>query len=62
MTRLLRAGDRGWLLELDGPGIAHGRTLQNLDSVDVQPLLGRLLGITVPHGDGALSDSGKALQ
>jgi len=45
-----------------GPGIAHGRTLQNLDSVDVQPLLGRLLGITVPHGDGALSDSGKALQ
>jgi len=24
MTRLLRAGDRGWLLELDGPGAAHG--------------------------------------
>jgi len=23
MTRLLRAGDRGWLLELDGPGAAH---------------------------------------
>jgi len=24
MTRLLRAGDRGWLLELDAPGLAHG--------------------------------------
>ncbi|HEX8469986.1 MAG TPA: ectonucleotide pyrophosphatase/phosphodiesterase [Brevundimonas sp.] len=45
-----------------GPGIAHGRQLQNLDSVDVQPLLGRLLGITVPAGDGHLTDSAAALQ
>ncbi|QTC91752.1 alkaline phosphatase family protein [Brevundimonas goettingensis] len=45
-----------------GPGVAHGRTLRNLDSVDVQPLLGRLLGIPVPPGDGRLADSGKALQ
>ena len=45
-----------------GPGIAHGRTLRNLDSVDVQPLLGRLLRIPVPAGDGNLADSGKALQ
>jgi predicted AlkP superfamily pyrophosphatase or phosphodiesterase len=45
-----------------GPGIAHGRQLQNLDSVDVQPLLGRLLGIPVPHGDGRPADSEAALQ
>lgn len=35
-----------------GAGIAAGRQLENLDSVDVQPLLGRLLGIEVPKGDG----------
>lgn len=45
-----------------GPGIAHGRTLTDLDSVDVQPLLGRLLRIPVPAGDGRLADSEKALQ
>ncbi|NBW06581.1 MAG: alkaline phosphatase family protein [Caulobacteraceae bacterium] len=45
-----------------GPGIAHGRTLRNLDSVDVQPLLGRLLRIPVPAGDGRLADSAAALQ
>lgn len=45
-----------------GPGVAHGRRLRNLDSVDVQPLLGRLLRIPVPTGDGNPADSGKALQ
>ena len=45
-----------------GPGIARGRRLENLDSVDVQPLLGRLLGITVPHGDGRPADSEAAFQ
>jgi predicted AlkP superfamily pyrophosphatase or phosphodiesterase len=45
-----------------GPGIAHGRQLQNLDSVDVQPLLGRLLHIAVPVGDGRPADSEAALQ
>ena len=45
-----------------GPGIAHGHQLQNLDSVDVQPLLGRLLQITIPNGDGRPADSAAALQ
>jgi len=45
-----------------GPGVARGRRLTDLDSVDVQPLLGRLLGIRVPVGDGRLADSEKALQ
>jgi predicted AlkP superfamily pyrophosphatase or phosphodiesterase len=35
-----------------GPGVVKGRRLTGLDSVDVQPLLGRLLGIAVPQGDG----------
>ena len=45
-----------------GPGVVHGRRLQNLDSVDVQPLLGRLLRIAVPHGDGNPADGEAALQ
>jgi len=28
-----------------------------MDSVDVQPLLGRLLGLTVPAGDGRAQDT-----
>jgi predicted AlkP superfamily pyrophosphatase or phosphodiesterase len=40
-----------------GPGVARGRTLTDLDSVDVQPLLGRLLGIEVPAGDGRPQDT-----
>lgn len=40
-----------------GPGVVRGRVLQNLDSVDVQPLLGRLLGIEVPRGDGDAADT-----
>lgn len=39
-----------------GPGIARGRRLRNMDSVDVQPLLGRLLRIPVPTGDGRARD------
>ena len=45
-----------------GPGISHGRQLQNLGSVDVQPLIGRLLQITVPAGDGDPADGAAALQ
>ncbi len=40
-----------------GPGVVAGRHLQNLDSVDVQPLLGRLLNITVPKTDGNPQDT-----
>lgn len=40
-----------------GPGIARGVTLRDLDSVDVQPLLGRLLGLAVPAGDGRAADT-----
>ncbi|MEQ7155649.1 ectonucleotide pyrophosphatase/phosphodiesterase [Brevundimonas aurifodinae] len=39
-----------------GPDIARGVTLRDMDSVDVQPLLGRLLGIEVPPGDGRAED------
>ena len=45
-----------------GPGVAQGRVLQNMDSVDVQPLLGRLLRIAVPVGDGNPADGAAALQ
>ena len=40
-----------------GPGIARGRVLNDLDSVDVQPLLARLLGISAPAGDGRAEDT-----
>ena len=40
-----------------GKGVVQGRQLQNLDSVDVQPLLGRLLGIQVPKTDGNPADT-----
>ena len=40
-----------------GPGVVRGRQLAELDSVDVQPLLGRLLGIEVPRGDGRPEDT-----
>jgi predicted AlkP superfamily pyrophosphatase or phosphodiesterase len=40
-----------------GPGIARGVSLTDLDSVDVHPLLGRLLGLAVPAGDGRAGDT-----
>ncbi|WP_409020453.1 ectonucleotide pyrophosphatase/phosphodiesterase [Brevundimonas vesicularis] len=40
-----------------GPGVVQGRQVAELDSVDVQPLLGRLLGIEVPKGDGRSEDT-----
>ncbi|MGV3578506.1 alkaline phosphatase family protein [Brevundimonas sp.] len=40
-----------------GPGILPGVVLTEMDSVDVQPLLGRLLGIQVPAGDGRVEDT-----
>lgn len=45
-----------------GPGVAAGRRLTHMDSVDVQPFIGRLLGLTVPEGDGRAEDTLPALQ
>jgi hypothetical protein len=36
--------------------------LNELDSVDVQPLLGRLLGIATPPGDGRAGDTAAVLE
>lgn len=40
-----------------GPGVIPGRRLTDLDSVDVQPFLARMLGVTAPHGDGRAEDT-----
>ena len=45
-----------------GPQIASGVVLSDMDSVDVQPLLGRLLGIDVPTGDGRAEDTLAAMR
>lgn len=39
-----------------GPGVTPGSRLQNLDSVDVQPFLARVLGLSVAPGDGRAKD------
>lgn len=44
-----------------GPSIRAGVRLDRMESVDVQPLLGRLLGIDVPEGDGSVEDLRPAL-
>lgn len=43
-----------------GPAFARGVSLPDMDSVDVQPLLARLLGLTAPAGDGRVEDAGAA--
>ncbi len=40
-----------------GPGVIAGRRLTDLDSVDVQPFLARMLGIAAPAGDGRAQDT-----
>jgi predicted AlkP superfamily pyrophosphatase or phosphodiesterase len=40
-----------------GPGVVAGRRLTHMDSVDVQPFIGRLLGLAVPEGDGRPEDT-----
>lgn len=40
-----------------GPGVVQGRRLNDLDSVDVQPFLARLLGVDAPRGDGRAEDT-----
>lgn len=44
-----------------GPSFQTGVRLPDVDSVDVQPLLGQLLGIAVPTGDGRVEDTAAAL-
>jgi predicted AlkP superfamily pyrophosphatase or phosphodiesterase len=44
-----------------GSGIRSGVTLQDVDAVDVQPLLAHLLGLTGPDVDGSLGDVAPAL-
>ncbi|WP_298163205.1 ectonucleotide pyrophosphatase/phosphodiesterase [Brevundimonas sp.] len=45
-----------------GPRIASGVVLPAMDSVDVHPLLARLLGLTVPAGDGRPEDTLPAMR
>lgn len=45
-----------------GPSIRPSVRLLDVDSVDVQPLLGRLLGLEVPAGDGVPADTSGALR
>lgn len=40
-----------------GPSVIQGRRLRDLDSVDVQPFLARLLGVDAPRGDGRPEDT-----
>ena len=40
-----------------GPSFTRGVVVPEMDSVDVQPLLGRLLGLNVPRGDGRAGDT-----
>ena len=40
-----------------GSGVIAGRRLSDLDSVDVQPFLARMLGVTAPAGDGRPEDT-----
>jgi predicted AlkP superfamily pyrophosphatase or phosphodiesterase len=45
-----------------GPGIRAGVVLPTFDNVSVHPLLGRLLGVPAPAGDGRPEDTAQALR
>jgi predicted AlkP superfamily pyrophosphatase or phosphodiesterase len=45
-----------------GPAFARGVVVPDMDSVDIQPLLGRLLGLVIPAGDGRARDTAAALR
>lgn len=49
------------LFVASGPSFARGVGLTDMDSVDVQPLLARLLGLTAPAGDGQADDTAAAM-
>jgi predicted AlkP superfamily pyrophosphatase or phosphodiesterase len=44
-----------------GPAFRPGTTLPTFDNVDVQPLMAKLLGLTVPNGDGTAATFHAAL-
>ena len=44
-----------------GPGVRPGVMLNDMDAVDVHPLLAHLLGLQAPRGDGSLEDLRPAL-
>lgn len=44
-----------------GPDLARGVSLPEMDSVDVNPLLARLLGVAGPQGDGRAGDTEAAM-
>lgn len=44
-----------------GAAFRPGVTLPDMDSVDVQPLLARLLGLAAPEGDGRAADTAAAM-
>lgn len=56
-----RAPEMAALFIASGPGIRSGVVLQDMDAVDVQPLLAHLLGIAAPQGDGSMEDTAPAL-
>lgn len=45
-----------------GPAFAPGAVVPDVDSVDIQPLLGRLLGLVATSGDGRVGDTAAALR
>ena len=47
-----QAPDMQALFIAHGPGVARGRRVEGFRSVNVQPLIGRLLALPVPPGDG----------
>ena len=57
-------GEHGWdpdeplmhaLFLAHGPAFRRGVRVASFDNVDIQPLLGRLLGVAVPQGDGSFA-------
>lgn len=55
------APDMQALFIAHGPGIARGRRVEGLDNVDIHPLIGRLLNLPVPAGDGDVRASDQVL-
>ena len=55
------APDMAALFIAHGPGVRSGVTLENMDAVDVQPLLAHVLGIDASRGDGSIMDVRPAL-
>lgn len=56
-----QAPDMQALFIAHGPGVARGRKVEGFRSVDVQPLIGHLLNLSVPAGDGDARASDQVL-